>query len=188
MFKSISWQEFIIAVSIVAGCYYAFIVIVFYRKDVIARLRGDAVSNSSPKRVANQTRPKNLMGVIDSSAPLRRKPIVQSSANAEEIEIAEGISGQVNEQAQSAPADELLQELCNLFEIMKEGKPTQDAYLRNIKTLFSQYTHLIGAEEHTRISQLIIEELKTKHDIFLSTDVMEELWPKETVKHSNHSK
>jgi hypothetical protein len=188
MFKSISWEEFIIAICMVSGCYYAFIVIVFYRKDIMARLRGGAVSTSSPRTVPNQTRPKNLMGAIDASAPLKRKPIVQSSANAEEIEMAETVGAPVGEQAQSAPADELIQELGNLFEIMKEGKPAQDAYLRNIKTLFSQYTHLIGSEEYTRISQLIIEELKTKHNIFLSTELVEELWPKENLKHSNHSK
>ena len=188
MFKSISWQEFIIAVSIVAGCYYAFIVIVFYRKDIAARLRGGTVSSSPPKTAQNQTRPKNLMGAIDSSAPSKRKPIVQSTANAEEIEINETVSALVPEQTLSAPADELLHDLSNLFEIMKEGKSAQDAYLRNIKTFVSQYSHLIGSEEYTRISQLIIEELKSKHDVFLSTEMVEELWPKETVKHSNHSK
>ena len=188
MFKSISWQEFIIAVSIVAGCYYAFIVIVFYRKDIAARLRGGTVSSSPPKTAQNQTRPKNLMGAIESSAPLKRRPLGQSSANAEEIQMAETVSEPAAEQMQTGPADELLQELSNLFEIMKEGKPSQDAYLRNIKTLFSQYIHLIGSEEYTRISQLVIEELKTKHNIFLSTEMVEELWPKETVKHSNHSK
>jgi hypothetical protein len=188
MFKSISWQEFMIAVSIVAGCYYAFIVIVFYRKDIIARLRGGAISMNPPKAVPNQTRAKNLMGAIDSNSPLKRKPIVQTSANADEIEMAETVSAPVGEQAQSAAADELLQELSNLFEIMKEGKSAQDAYLRNIKTFVSQYSHLIGSEEYTRISQLIIEELKTKHDIFLSIELVEELWPKETVKHSNNSK
>jgi hypothetical protein len=188
MFKSISWQEFIIAVSMVAGCYYAFIVIVFYRKDIVARLRGGAVSTGSPKVVPNQTRPNNLMGAIDSSAHLKKKPIVHSSANADEIEMAETVGAPVGEQAQSAPAAELLQELSNLFEIMKEGKSAQDAYLRNIKTFVSQYSHLIGSEEYTRISQLIIEELKTKHDIFLSIELVEELWAKETVQHSNHSK
>jgi hypothetical protein len=188
MFKSISWQEFTIAVSIVAGCYYAFIVFVFYRKDIVARLKGGAVSTSSPKTVPSQTQPKNLMGAIDSSAPSKRKPIVQSTANAEEIEMNDTVSASVLEQTLSAPADELLNELGNLFEIMKEGKSSQDAYLRNIKTFVSQYSHLIGSEEYTRISQLIIEELKTKHDIFLSIELVEELWAKETVQHSNHSK
>lgn len=127
------------------------------------------------------------MGAIESSGPSKRRPIGQSSANAEQIQMAETVSEPAAEQMQG-PVDELLQELSNLFEIMKEGKPSQDAYLRNIKTLFSQYTHLIGSEEYTRISQLVIEELKTKHNIFLSTEMVEELWPKETVKHSNHSK
>lgn len=188
MFKSISWQEFLIAVSVAAGCYYAFIIIIFYRRDIAARLTCSSGSANPTKQAPSQPRPKNLMGAIANNPSIRKKPVAQSSANAEEVEIAETTSPPIVEQPQSPPADELLQELSNLFEIMKEGKPSQDSYLKNIKTLFSQYTHLIGSEEYTRISLLIIKELKTKHDIFLSTEVVEELWPKEIVKHSNHSK
>jgi hypothetical protein len=187
MFKSISWQEFVIAVSLAAGCYYAFIILIFYRRDITARLKGSSVSTNPSKQPPTEPRPKNLMGAIENSTPIRRKPVAQSSASPEEVEVAETTSPPIVEEAHS-PADELLQELSNLFEIMKEGKPSQESYLKNIRTLFSQYTNLIGQEEYTRISLLIIEELKTKHDIFLSAEVMEELWPKETVKHSNHSK
>lgn len=186
MFKTISWEEFIVAISVVAACYYAFVVAVFYRKDIGARLKGQGVSTTPAKTIQSLPRPKDLMGAITTSIPIKRKPLAESSANAEEVEVAE--MSVVADHPASAPADELLQELGNLFEIMREGKPSQEAYLKNIKTLFSQYVHVIGPEEYTRVSVTIIDELKTKHDIFLSTELVEELWPKETVKHSNHSK
>lgn len=187
MFKSISWQEFTIAVLVAAGCYYAFIIIIFYSRDIAAKLKGSSGA-TSPSKQALSPRQKDLMGAIENSTPIRKKPVVQSSASAEEVEVAETVIEPVVEQPQSPPADELIQELSNLFEIMKEGKPSQESYLKNIKTLFSQYTHLIGSDEYKRISLIIIEELKTKYQIFLSIEVIEELWPKEIVKHSNHSK
>ena len=187
MFKSISWQEFIIAVSVAAACYYAAIVIIFYFRDISARLKGGQVSTNQSKEGQISNPAKNLMGPIAANLPIRKKPVVQSSATADEVEVAENTDVQVVEEAHATPAGELLQELGNLFEIMKEGKPSQESYVKNIKTLLSQYAHLIGAEEDTRISQTIIEELKTKHDVFLSTDALDELWPKETVKNNNHS-
>jgi hypothetical protein len=188
MFKTISWQEFTVAVSVAAACYYAFIVVVFYRRDIVAKLRGEATSSNRAKPIRPQTSPRNFMGAVSTSFPVRKKPVTESSANAEEVEVAEITTETSAEPDHSAPADELLQELGNLFEIMKEGKPSQDAYLKNMKTLFAQYVHLIGPEEFTKITYTIIQELKTKHDIFLSTEIIEELWPKEKVKHSNHSK
>lgn len=175
-----------VAVSVAAACYYAFIIFVFYRKDIFARLKGNTVATATAKPVQNQPAYRNLMGAIAPGTSVRRKPLAESSVNTEEVEVAE--MSVVSDHPASAPADELLQELGNLFEIMREGKPSQEAYVKNIKTLFSQYVHLIGPEEYTRISVTIIDELKTKHDIFLSTELVEELWPKETVKHSNHSK
>lgn len=182
MFKSISWQEFTVAVSVAAACYYALIIVIFYFKDISARLKGGQVSASRLKE-RQSTRPaRDFMGPIAPAMPIKRKPVDQSSASAEDVVVPENTNEPAADDVQSTPADELLQELGNLFEIMKEGKPSQESYVKNIKTLLSQYAHLIGSGEYARISQTIIDELKTKHDVFLSADVLDELWPKETVK------
>ena len=125
------------------------------------------------------------MGPIAPAIPVKRKPVAQSSASAEEVEVQEQPypAGEIP----STPVEELLQELRNLFEIMKEGKPSQESYVKNIKTLISQYSHLIRSEEYSKISQTIIEELKTKHDISLSTEVVDEFWPKESARNNNHT-
>ena len=179
MFKSISWQEFLIAVSIAAVFYYAAIIIIFYSRDIAARRKGGRIS-ARPVREPQSSRPaKDLMGPIAAATPIKTKPVAQSSASAEEVE--------VHDNSTAAPADELLQELRNLFEIMKEGKPSQESYVKNIRTLLSQYTHLIGSEEHNRISHTITDELRTRHDVFLSTDVVDEFWRRESGINNNHS-
>lgn len=183
MFKSISWQEFIIAASIAAACYYAVIIIIFYSRDIAARLGGRV--SARPLREPKSSPPaKNPMGPIAPMMPFKERPVVQSSACAEEVEMHDNSTAL---HVQSAPAEELLQELRNLFDIMKEGKPSQESYVKNIKTLFSQYTHLIVSEEHNRITQTIIEELKTRHDVFLSTEDVNEFWPRESGGNNNHS-
>lgn len=187
MFKSISWQEFTTAVSVAAACYYAVIIVIFYFRDISAKLKSGQVSTNQAKGREISRPAKNLMGPIATTPPVRKRPIVQSSATADEVEVAENTNVPVVDETHSVPADELLQELGNLFEIMREGKPSEESYVKNIKTLLRQYAHLIGSEEYTRISRTIFEELKTKHDVFLSADVLDELWPKETVKNKNDS-
>lgn len=187
MFKSISWQEFIIAASVAAVCYYTAIIIIFYLRDLAARLKGGQVSTSQAKECQSPLPAKNLMGPIATTEPTRKKPVVQSSATADELEVAESRDIPVVQKTLSTPGEELLQELGNLFEIMKEGKPSQESYIRNIKTLLSQYTHLIGTEEYARISKTIIEELKAKHNVCLPTEAADEFWSKERVRNNNHS-
>jgi TRAP-type uncharacterized transport system fused permease subunit len=186
MFKSVSWQEFIIAASVAAVCYYTAIIIIFYLRDFAARLKGGQVSAQAKECESPRPPGKNLMGPIAPVEPIRKKPVVQSSATADELEVAENTNVPVVQKTHSTPAEELLQELGNLFEIMKEGKPCQESYIRNIKTLVSQYTHLMGTAEYARISKTIIEELKAKHNVFLPAEAVDELWPKENVKNNNH--
>lgn len=186
MFKSISWQEFIIAASVAAVCYYTAIIIIFYLRDIATRIKGGQFSTSQAKECQSLLPAKNLMGPIATTEPIRKKPVIQSSATADELEVAESTDVPVVQKTQSTPAEELLQELGSLFEIMKEGKPSPESYIKNIKTLLSQYTHLIGSLEYTRISQAIMEELKTNHDVFLSIEAVDGLWPKENVKSNNH--
>lgn len=44
MFKSISWQEYLLAVSVIAGAYYFIAIAIFYPGDVIALLKGALVT------------------------------------------------------------------------------------------------------------------------------------------------
>jgi len=185
MVKSIPWQEVTIAVSVAAACYYAAIIIICYSRDIAAGLKGGRVSPAPVKVPETASPARTLMGPIAPATHVKRKPVVQSSASAEEVEVQEQPypAGEIP----STPVEELLQELRNLFEIMKEGKPSQESYVKNIKTLISQYSHLIRSEEYSKISQTIIEELKTKHDISLSTEVVDEFWPKESARNNNHT-
>lgn len=186
MFKSISWQEYIVVMSVAAGCYYAVIIILFYTKDIAARLKGGSVSSRPSSPGKSSPSDHNLMGPIQNPiAPPR--PVKQTSIAAAEVEVAETVNP-ITDESDLTPADELIHEIRNLFQIMKEGDPSQEAYLKNIKTLLSQYPQLLGTDDHTRVTQTIIEVLKTKHNVVLSTEVVEQLWPKETLKHSNHSK
>lgn len=186
MFKSISWQEYIVVMSVAAGCYYAVIIILFYTKDIAARLKGGSVSSRPSSAGKPSPSDHNLMGPIQNPI-VPPMPIKQTSIAAAEVEVAEN-ANPVTDEIDLTPADELIQEICNLFQIMKEGNPSQDAYLKNIKTLLSQYPQLLGTDDHTRVTRTIIQELQTKHDILLSTEAVEQLWPKETLKHTNHSK
>lgn len=185
MFKSISWQEYIVVMAVAAGCYYSLIIILFYTKDIAARLKGGSV----PSRPGSPGKPSpsdhNLMGPIQNSVVPPRS-IKQTSIGAAEVEVAEN-ANPITDDSDLTPADELIQEICSLFQIMKEGNPSQDAYLKNIKTLLSQYPQLLGSDDHTRVTRTIVQELQTKHDILLSKEVVEQLWPKETLKHTNHS-
>ena len=186
MFKFISWQEYIVVVAVAAGGYYAVIIILFYTKDIAARLKDGSVASRAGSPGKHSPSDHNLMGPIQNPI-VPPRPIKQTSIATDEVEVAEN-ANPITDESDLTPADELIQEICSLFQIMKEGNPSQDAYLKNIKTLLSQYPQLLGSEDHTRVTRTIVQELQTKHDVVLSTEVVEQLWPKETLKHTNHSK
>lgn len=171
--------------AVAAGCYYALIIILFYTKDIAARLKG----GSAPLEPSSPGKPSpsdyNLMGPIQNSI-VRPRQIKQTSLAADEVEVAENVNP-ITDERDLTPADELIQELCCLFQIMKEGDPSQEAYLKNIKTLLSQYPQMLGSDDHKRVTRTIIQELQEKHDILLSTEVVEQLWPKETLNQTSHS-
>lgn len=186
MFKSISWQEYIGVMAVAAGCYYAGIIILFYTKDIAARLKGGSIPSTPSSPGKPSPGDHNLMGPVQNPI-VPPRPIKQTSIGAAEVEVAENVNP-ITDEIDLTPADELIHEVCNLFQIMKEGDPSQEAYLKNIKTLLSQYPQLLGTDDHTRVTRTIVQELQTKHDVVLSTEVVEQLWPKGTLKHTNHSK
>lgn len=89
MFKSISWQEYLLAVSVITGGYYFIVVAIFYSRDIVARLKGTAVAKSHiTPATAKPKAPGNFMGAIQNEVP-RRKIMTETVVEAEEIIVDE---------------------------------------------------------------------------------------------------
>lgn len=177
MFKSIAWQEFVIAAAAAAACYYTLILAVFYSREIAAKLKGTGGASEPLKARQTHRSPHNLMGPIAAFTPLQPGQARQSSASADEVEVADTVKTMESQDIGHTPGQELLHELTNLFEIMKEGQPSEEAYVKNIRTLISQYVHHINAEEYAGITQAIATELSASYGVKLSEDSVRDFWP-----------
>src|SRR5688572_24405817 len=84
MFKSISWQEYLYVIGLIAAGYYVIVVAVFYSRDILSKLRGAPVLKAKTPQPNPASPKEKLMGAI-SDAPKKKIPIKQSEAAADEI-------------------------------------------------------------------------------------------------------
>ena len=84
MFKSISWQEYLLAVGCLAAVYYVVAVAIFYFRDILLKFKGAASSKAQPE-ISKTAKPQGkFMGSISTS--IRKKiPTKQSIASSEDL-------------------------------------------------------------------------------------------------------
>lgn len=174
MFKSISWQEYLFALSIIATGYYILIIGLFYSRDIIVRLKGIPQGKEKiPQPIAKPG--KNFMGPIHADVP-RKLPVKESIAIAEEISI-ESQAQETPELIRSeSPAADLLEKIEELLMIMEGGPVQKSNYIKSIKTLINQYPQFKGTQTQKEVSLFVCDQFKDNEKISFSIEEIEVLW------------
>lgn len=174
MFKSISWQEYLFALSIIAAGYYILIVGLFYSRDIIVKLKGVPQGKEKiPQPIEKPS--KNFMGPIHADVP-RKLPVKESTAIAEEISI-ESQSQETPELIRSeSPAADLLEKIEELLMIMEGGPVQKSNYIKSIKTLINQYPQFKGTQNQKEVSRFVCDQFKDNDKISFSIEEIEVLW------------
>lgn len=166
MFKTISWQEYLLAVSLIAGAYYAAISAIFYSRNIAVRIKGRAVSKPSPVVEPRQSHGSNFMGAIQKDIP-RKALVSQSVAAAEEITV---------EQRQSLP-DLIIDELHAIFVMLSEGPVEKATYSSSIKKIISKYWMHKGSPVQAEVATYITDYFTGNTEISFSVQEIDILWP-----------
>lgn len=175
MFKSISWQEYLYVIGLIAAGYYVVIVAVFYSRDIIGRLKGATVpkAKSNP---SNQISSKEKFMGATSNAPAKKIPVKQTVATSEEIIIESDPEELLSAQRADSPAAELYDRLESLFLIMKTEKVKKANYMKSIKTLIIQYPLFKGTPIQEEITNFIFSYVRDNGETNISIEEIHVLW------------
>jgi hypothetical protein len=174
MFKSISWQEYLMAVGLLTAGYYIIVISVFYSRDVLLKLKGQAVSNNKPTQAATVDRGNTLMGAI-SNPPRKKIPIKQSVLEAEELTFESDPEEMLLAQRADSPAAELIETLDDLFITLSIKRAQRSEYVINIRKLFQSYGEFKGSPARQDIYSFIQDNFKTG-ELTISTEELDTLW------------
>jgi hypothetical protein len=174
MFKSISWQEYLLAVGGIAGVYYAFIISVFYSRDIFLKIKGAAVPKKTNSEPVKHEKATSLMGAI--SNPVRKKiPLKQSFIPAEEFTFYSDPEEMRAAHLADSPAADLIESLDDLFITLAIDKAERPEYIINIKKLFHAYPENNHGIARQDVYGFINDNLKAG-ELFFSTEELDELW------------
>jgi hypothetical protein len=174
MFKSISWQEYIYAIGLIAAGYYVLVVAVFYSRDILSKLRGATVPKGKSPRPSQASHKEKFMGAI-SDAPKKKIPIKQSEAAADEFFIESDPEELMAAQRIDSPAAELYDRLESLFKIMKVEK-VKTPNLKSIKTLFTQYPQFKETPIQLEVAGFIHDHFRMNTEAEFTLEEINILW------------
>lgn len=181
MFKSISWHEYLLVVSVIAGAYYIIVIAIFYPRDVIALLRGALVNK---RRIAPTTAERkplgNFMGAIQNEVP-RRRIITETVVEAEEITVDE------EKQKAQTPAEEIIEQLEGIFNMMAEGVIEKPRYIKNIKSIISDCWKHKGTSVQAEVTAFIVNYFSGSKEVSFTIEEIDILWPSQEIETSNQS-
>ncbi len=167
MLKSISWPEYLLAVSLIAGAYYAVIIALFYSRDIAAKIKGAAVQKSHPVVEPPRGHVVSFMGPIQKDVP-RKALVSQSVAAAEEITV---------EQERQSLADLIIDELHAVFVMLSEGPVEKSTYTSSIKKIIGKYWMHKGSPVQAEVATYITDHFTGNTEISFSVQEIDILWP-----------
>lgn len=148
MFKSVSWQEFFFAVSIVLGLYYfGLLLILLFRYGKRRRendLHEDPASDTS-----------NVMGKLRGETPRKN----ERSLGTEEVIVDPGNRTELDEDAALliGPVSDLLNEITMLTRVIKANNLGKEQSHGAFKRLLAGYPQVAGSKYHAMVSACICE-------------------------------
>lgn len=181
MLNSISWPEFLNVALIALGLYYVVTVVIFYSKDLIARLRNPL----QPGPVDSESsRNYPLMGPIRKDTPKKHEHFVEAQDLV--VDPANGSNAERSEeQLLIDSVSHLLRELKVLARVVKESNGSKADATSMFQSLLSNYAHLAATKYRESIMVFIHDTIRGDCAFEVSPGEIESWWPQERVNDNN---
>jgi hypothetical protein len=174
MFKSISWQEYLYGIGLLAVGYYIVIVAIYYSRDILAKVKGASVSKAKSTAVNQPLTKEKFMGAI-SDAPRKKIPIKQSLAVSEELSMEVDPEKLLAAQRADSPASELYERLEDFFKAMKHEKVKRPK-LNGIKTFFTQYPSFKNTPIRQEVTGYVYDHFRKNTEADFTRKEIDILW------------
>jgi hypothetical protein len=174
MFKAISWSEFLTAITLLLGVYYAAIAILYYRNEITDFLKG----RSKPKQIksTDDESSEDVMGsarFIDQHVPreerIATEDIETISRNDHDFDAPETDALLVGTVA------DLLQEIKSQTDTIHGWK--KDELKPFYQEILSKYPQLIGTQYQEAINLFIQNTCEEYCQVMFELHELQQLWP-----------
>ena len=183
MFSPISWQEFLNTALIALGLYYVVSVVIFYSRDMVARIKKAAQREPADSERRNYP----LMGQIRKDTPKKHEDFVEAQdlvidpANPSNAERSE-------EDLLINSVSHLLREVTVLARVVKESNGSKPDAIPMFQSLLSNYAHLAGTKYRESIMVFIHDTIRGQCPFDAALDEIDSWWPREQEKNDKQLK
>lgn len=180
MFNSISWQEFSNTAMVALGLYYVVTVVVFYSRDMVARIKNPP----HPEAVDSERRNYPLMGQIQKDTPKKHEHSVEAQDLV--VDPASGFRAERSEESLLINSvSHLLREVKVLARVVKESNGSKADAIPMFKSLLSNYAHLAATKYRESIVVFIHDTIRGACASEVSPGEIASWWPQEKVNDNN---
>ena len=191
MFNSISWQEFLTAISLIVGGYYAITTLLLYGAEITSIFKQEKSKSTEPEVSEDQNdsnESNDLMGSVkyETGVNVPHENLIESSElNVQEAKEAdEPIKSIDPREARMAGFATVLQEeiatLVTEFSSSAEGE-----IILVFKSLLSVYPQLVRTPYKDSLSLLICDSLKANSAFHPELNEINSWWPQVAANSSN---
>lgn len=165
MFNSITWLQFLTAISAIGAVYYAILGLLYYRTEIQTLFRG---RREEPVKSGGKS--NSLVGKIREEEDI----IEESTIDSDELNVAD----KNQETTLLGPVADLLKELKGIIDTVAAENIDKAQCISLIKALLVRYPQLLNTKYQKSIDLFIYENGIDQFSFDLSMKEVQSLWPK----------
>lgn len=199
MFNSISWTDFLLTVGCLAGAYYFIASLLFYRHEIIARLKGarqtaapfaPPLTNSDTDNLLGPIKrpgPANEPGHFDDDEQIKEDEHIQfgEQANADSSTSANPVI-QSEHDAENALVlgriSDLLEEVKLILSLFGDEKPSKEDLASTLRALLEKYQGLAASRYLASINIFLYDLCKDTCAQELRPEDVSAWWPNHSIQ------
>jgi hypothetical protein len=167
MLNSITWLQFLIAISAIAAVYYAVLGLLYYRTEIQTLFSGKATTKNLQE---SPVRSNSLVGKIREE----EDPVEESTIASDQLNLAE----ENPEATLLGPVADLLKELKGIIDTVAAENINKAQSIALMKALLIRYPQLLNTKYKKSIDLFIYENGIDQFTFDLSMKEVQSLWPK----------
>ena len=167
MLNSITWLQFLIAISAIAAVYYAVLGLLYYRTEIQTLFSGKSPAKEPQ---VSPVRSSSLVGRIREE----EDPVEESTIASDQLNLAE----EERETTLLGPVADLLKELKGIIDTVAAENIDKTRCIALIKALLIRYPQLLNTKYQKSIDLFIYENGIDQFTFDLSMKEVQSLWPK----------
>lgn len=181
MFESISWQEYLSAMSLIIGGYYVIITLLFFSSEITSIFKQGKLDFSVQRTNAHQIDSSDLVGRV------RYESEEQHTHREEKLEVEQltFVSNREGEEAidvldtaddhKNAAFDNIKEEILALSQVVQEVGKEESISL--FQSLLSRYPQFYGSDSQEEVNLIIYNSLLKNERFQIDTTEIISWWP-----------